>query len=100
VSSASLVVVGPYVCSRLLEPGHVKRCMHRGPLVGYWICCAGCGFTATYLHDEVGYVEERAVDGSEFPKRLVGITRPPRCFRCKRAISVREREGARELEAS
>lgn len=70
--------------------------MHRGPLVGYYIACPGCGFRATYLHDDVGYVEERAVEGSEYPKRLVGLKTPPTCIRCKKTIRVI----GREIEAS
>lgn len=77
-------------CPRDMAPGQVKRCMLRGPLVGYHLACSGCGFRATYLDEECGFVEELALEGHQFPKRLIGITTPPSCFRCKRRLSVRD----------
>jgi hypothetical protein len=75
-------------CPRDMKPGQVKRCMLRGPLVGYYLACPKCGFRATYLHDDCQFVEERAVDGHDFPRRLIGIAAPPACYRCALRISV------------
>jgi hypothetical protein len=95
-ATAPLEMVGATYCPRDMVRGQVKRCMHRGPLVGYYIACPACGFKATYLDEDVGFIEEPAVVGSPFPKRLLGMRNPPPCYRCKLRLSVR----GLELEAS
>lgn len=84
---AELTAASFRTCSRELAKGQVKRCMQRGPLVGYYIACPGCGFIATYLHEDVGYVET-PTDPLTYPKKLIKIERPPKCYSCKRSISV------------
>lgn len=74
-------------CSKTLAPGELKRCMQRGPLISFYIGCPTCGFIATYLHSDVGYVET-PVDPLVFPKVLRGMTNPPRCYGCKLTIDV------------
>lgn len=77
-------------CSRELERGEVKRCMQRGPLplVGYFLACPACGYSASYLDCEVGFVEEPVeIDGLAY-KRVVMIERPPACFSCKRLLVI------------
>jgi hypothetical protein len=84
---APLTTAAYQKCSRLLVRGEVKRVMQRGPLVGYFIACPGCGFSASYLDDACGYVEEPAPRFT-WPRKLIGIERPPMCFRCKGFICV------------
>jgi hypothetical protein len=76
-------------CSKLLVAGEVKRVMQSGPLIGYFLACPACGFACAYLDEACGYVEDppktvvtRAV------RKLVAITHPPTCFRCKRTLHV------------
>lgn len=95
MKSAPLVVVAPNVCHRDMKPGNVKRVTARGPLVGYYIACP-CGWKATYLDEEVGFVEEQAVASASYPKRLVRFARPPTCLRCGAQLAVRDGQ----LEAS
>lgn len=93
VLRAPLVMAPPTACSQRLRPGEAKRCMWRGEEpIGYHLACPGCGFIASYLHSEVGYVEEPLLEGRPFPKRLVGFTSAPRCFRCRRELSIVGRE--------
>lgn len=91
-ATAPLVMVGPTFCPRDMVRGQVKRCVHRGPLVGYYIACPSCGFKATYLDEDVLFIEECAVLGSAYPKRLLRMTKPPPCYRCKLLLSVRGRD--------
>lgn len=92
VVASSVVSVSLRKCSRLLEPGELKRVPQLGPLVGYFIACPACGFPAPYLDDEVGYVEEPPKEKTLYagsPQReLRGLERPPRCFRCKLLLRV------------
>lgn len=86
-------------CARTLKKGDVKRVMQRGPFVGYFLCCPGCQFTASYLDDACQFVEdpphpEPLPPGVEL-RRLVGITNPPACFKCRRLIRV-GKDGALE----
>lgn len=88
VAGRSPLTVAAYQkCTRLLVKGEVKRVMQRGPLVGYFIACPACGFSASYLHDEVTYVEELAPAGT-WPHKLVGIEKPPVCFKCHAYLCV------------
>lgn len=90
---APLVSVAATACAQRLRPGEVKRCMaRRDPLVGYHLACPGCGFVASYLDSDVGYVEEPAFPGTQFPKVLLGFTRAPCCYRCRRELTVEGRE--------
>ncbi len=78
-------------CSRTLERGEVKRVMQRGPLVGYFLACPACGFSASYLHDAVGYVEDPPTGTMlRAGERhwLVGIERPPACYKCRLLLRV------------
>jgi hypothetical protein len=52
---AELTVASYQKCSRLLAKGEVKRVMQRGPLVGYFLACPACGFSASYLEDDAGF---------------------------------------------
>lgn len=86
-----LVSVDAMFCTREMMAGQVKRVCHRGPLVGYYIVCPACRWKATYLDEECGFIEEPAVASSPYPKRLLGMTKPPKCTRCKLTLQVRER---------
>lgn len=80
VARAELTAASYLTCARSLLRGQVKRCLRRGPLVGYVIACPSCGLPAPYLDEDVGY-EER--DGA-----LVGISRPPACMKCGLLLRV------------
>lgn len=88
-----LTAASAQTCSRKLVRGQVKRVMQRGPLIGYFLCCPACGFSASYLHESeafeggVGFVEEPA-DPLLFPKTIVRFERPPRCMSCQRLLVV------------
>ncbi|NUP12898.1 MAG: hypothetical protein HOW73_43215 [Polyangiaceae bacterium] len=75
-------------CVREMPPGQVKRVPQRGGLVGYFIACPGCRFIASYLDDHHGFLEECVLPGHTTPVKLVGIEKPPRCFRCRKSITV------------
>ncbi len=96
LAEASGVVVGSYpltvaahkTCSRTLGRGEVKRVSGRGPLVGYFLACPACGFVASYLHDACGFTEVPPAPGTEWPRVLSGIGKPPPCYSCRSLISV------------
>jgi hypothetical protein len=91
VARKELTVASYQRCNRSLQAGEVKRVMQRGPLVGYYIGCPACGFSASYLDEVVGFLEEPAktiVLPVGAPRKLVKIERPPSCFRCRRRIRV------------
>lgn len=99
VASVELTVASYKKCSRLLKRGEIKRSMQRGPLIGYFLACPACAYACSYVHEDcgvqkgVGYIEDPPTDqphhGTE-PRKLVGMMRPPTCFRCKRVIRVRD----------
>lgn len=86
--TAPLTIAAYQKCSRLLAKGEVKRVMQRGPLVGYFIACPACGFSASYLDDACGYIEQHLSPKERIPHRLVGITKPPMCFKCHGYLCV------------
>lgn len=96
MSRAPLVAVSVSFCHRDLKPGNVKRVMWRGPLVGYYLCCPACAWSATYLESDVGFVEIIPPAASPRSAILVGFDRPPPCARCARILRV----VGEELEAS
>ncbi len=77
-------------CARKLARGEVKRVMGRGPLVGYYIACPACGFSAAYLEDTLppGHSCRFVETGADAPFTLVGITNPPPCYSCHRILRV------------
>lgn len=106
VARAPLTVASYAKCSRLLSRGEVKRVTQRGPLVGYVIACPACGFSAPYLDGPssagpgAGYVEDPPAGPLLVPgtgRILVRTTNDSTCFRCKRALRVRD--GVVEAEA-
>lgn len=79
-------------CSRLLQRGELKRCMPRGPVfVGYYICCAGCGFTGVYLHDDCVFEETERKGPRDLPM-IIRIGKPPPCRKCAARIVVQDGE--------
>lgn len=85
--TAPLTLAAYQKCTRLLEKGEIKRVSQRGPLVGYFIACPACGFSASYIHDQCGFVEE-VVPQFTWPRKLLGITTPPTCFKCHGYICI------------
>ena len=91
----ALTSVSYVKCSRLMTPGDVKRVTQTGPLIGYLLCCPACAFAGTYLHEDcgsapgVGYVEDPPTDTIyPAPRRIVALSCPPTCFRCRRMLRV------------
>jgi hypothetical protein len=89
-----LTVASYQKCSRLLDKGEVKRCMQRGPLVGYYLACPACGFSGVYLDEECDFSEQppktEVIHDPAKRRKLVGIGRSPSCFRCKRLLRIEE----------
>lgn len=84
--STGIRSAAPKACPRQLPRGGVKRVPARGGLVGFFIACPGCGFVASYLAAEGGFVEvPDPVDGTPL---LIGISTPPPCMRCRRRIAL------------
>ena len=69
----------PRTCYRDLVKGEVKRCLARGPLVGYWICCPACGRTNQYLDSQHGFSETTAG---------LSMARAATCYGCAGAIMI------------
>lgn len=101
VASFPLTVASYKKCSRHLGRGEVKRSPQRGAiLIGYIFGCPACGFSCSYVHDDcgvqkgAGYIEEPPtsvqVNDVKHPRKLVAITNPPTCFRCRRQIRIHE----------
>lgn len=88
VASAPLTAAAYHKCTRELAKGEVKRCVQRGPLIGYFMACPACGFSAAYLHDDVDYEEDPPSVEPKYPKRITAINKPPACFMCKRKLVV------------
>lgn len=93
IGKAKLTVASYQACSRLLRKGQVKRVSGRvGPLVGYFLACPFCGFSASYLHEKHGYIEGEPAPGTKWPRPLLGMTKPAKCFSCQGVISVENGE--------
>lgn len=88
VGSSPLTLASSQKCTRELRRGEIKRCMQRGPLVGYFIGCPACGFVASYLDEAVGYEEDPPAPGTRWPRLLIGIRVPPACFMCKARLGI------------
>lgn len=90
MTRAPLVAVAASFCHRDLKPGNVKRVMWRGPLVGYYLCCPACAWSATYLESDVGFVELPALAAGPNAPILLAFRSPPACSRCARVLTVRD----------
>lgn len=92
VARAPLTFAAYQKCSRLLVKGEVKRVMQRGPLVGYFLACPACGFSASYIEDQCGFVEDPPktvmMRVGDPQRQLISITNPPRCYKCHRHLRV------------
>lgn len=91
-AKAPLTVASYQKCSRTLAPGEVKRVMQRGPLVGYFLACPACGFSASYLDEQCGFEEDPPkgvmLHDLRVQRVILSIKTPPRCFRCRRYLRV------------
>lgn len=88
VAQARLTFASFQKCTRELAKGELKRVVQRGPLIGYFMACPACGFSASYLDSECGFIERAVeVDGVQY-MRAVGVQRPPVCFHCRRLITI------------
>lgn len=100
IASIPLTTASYKKCSRFLARGEVKRNPQRGKyLIGYIVGCPACGFSAWLNHEDcgtqvgAGFVEEPPTDVNlppNVPRRIVSLTNPAECVRCKRRIRVRE----------
>lgn len=98
VASFPLTVASYKKCARFLARGEVKRNPQRGSiLIGYVIGCPACGFSAWINHEScgtqvgAGFVEDpptSVVLAPSVPRRIVAMTTPQRCVRCKRTIRI------------
>lgn len=85
----SVPVVQVVCCTRKMKPGQVKRCVARGPLIGFWIACPHCGFCVFYSEDAHRFHEHPNLPGAPI-RSLVGAETPLACFRCKRPMVIRD----------
>jgi hypothetical protein len=89
IGRAPLALAAYQACTRLLKKGQVKRVSGRvGPLVGYFLACPFCGFSASYLHEKHVFVEGEPAPGTKFPRPLLRMENPATCFSCRGLISV------------
>lgn len=88
VARCPLTVASYQKCLATLDRGQVKRVIQRGPLVGYYLCCPSCGWASAYLHEKCGFAEAEPYVGTSWPRRLVGITNPPTCHKCRSVLSI------------
>lgn len=99
VASSPLTCASYQQCSRTLRRGQVKRVSQRGPLVGYFLACPACGFSAAYLDDACGFREVPREEGARPARALVGVAHPPTCFSCHALLSVEPSAGGHDLVA-
>lgn len=88
VAQSPLTFASFQKCSRELVRGELKRVVQRGPLVGYFMACPACGFSASYLESECGFIEEPVIVEGKSYMRAVGVTRPPPCFKCRCKLTI------------
>lgn len=88
IARSALTIASYQTCLSKLGKGQVKRVLQRGPLVGYYLACPSCNGAFAYLHDKCGFVEAEPYVGTSWPRRLVGVERPPTCYHCKATLSI------------
>lgn len=74
-------------CSQTLMRGEVKRVPQTGALVGYFVCCPACGFTSSFLDEEL-HAEEVPDKRETSRTRALLATWPVSCLSCKRQIQI------------
>lgn len=99
IARSPLTIASYQKCLSLLGRGQVKRVLQRGPLVGYYLACPSCNGAFSYLHDKCSFVEAEPYVGTSWPRRLVGIERPPRCYHCCAILTVESGVDGFELVA-
>lgn len=88
IARSTLTIASYQTCLAKLERGQIKRVLQRGPLVGYYLACPACNFAGSYLDEKVGFLEAEPYVGTKWPRRLVGIKNPPKCYHCRAWLSI------------
>jgi hypothetical protein len=79
--AAPITMAAERQCARRMPRGMAKRYPFTGQLIGYVICCPGCGNSGTHvLEDASGFKE---VDG-----KLDACSKPLICAICDRVLSI------------
>ena len=83
---------------RALVAGEVKRCLARGTLFSYWICCPRCSKTFAYMRgftessewtrSEYRWTDEDDEERSVMVDHPVSVTGEAQCYGCGGSMRV------------